>query len=441
MPAARPPWMVMDLHQVPEVRFEKETPIPTLPEKALENKTDAEKAKIKDDFAQSVRQNSVTHAAHTLAKINHVNRKGTDRFVQLLVDHRPDMQGLPFVMGDACRMSRSVSRQFMNEVIRIRPSGGFQGGFGLGGPGPFNTGNFGGGPPPGTDNTPPPKPSADEISRAKVAALMQIWQPDPSKNLALVKELTQIDHADATHALARLTVFSFERDVREAALAILKNRPEETFDQVIIEALRYPWPAVAQNAADAVVKLKRKDLAAHLVNMLEEPDPRAPAFRDEQCVPTVREVVRLNHHHNCITCHQPATSDREFNEKGFNTDFISAPVTLAGPDPRQQSFGYGFGGPSLSPDVFVRVDVTYLRQDFSLVQRNPDPQGPVVQRFDFLVRTRAVTVKDVEDYRAWLKGQGSVYRSPYQTTALTALRQLTGRNAAPTAAAWRAQLE
>jgi len=105
VPAPRPPWMVMDLQHVPEVRFEKETPIPTLPDKALENKTDAEKAKIKDDFAQSVRQNAVTHAAHTLAKINHANRKGTDRFVQLLVDHRPDMQGLPFVMGDACRMS------------------------------------------------------------------------------------------------------------------------------------------------------------------------------------------------------------------------------------------------------------------------------------------------------------------------------------------------
>src|SRR5262249_52244547 len=40
------------------------------------------------------------------AKINQVNRQKADRFMQLLIDNRPDLAGLPFVLGDACRTKK-----------------------------------------------------------------------------------------------------------------------------------------------------------------------------------------------------------------------------------------------------------------------------------------------------------------------------------------------
>ena len=52
------------------------------------------------------------------------------------------------------------------------------------------------------------------------------------------------------------------------------------------------------------------------------------------------------------------------------------------------------GGPT-SPQyydgdgIFVRADVTYLRQDFSVMQSVENPgKWPALQRFDFLVRIR-----------------------------------------------------
>src|SRR5262249_9361104 len=98
-----------------------------------------------------------------------------------------------------------------------------------------------------------------------------------------------------------------------------------------------------------------------------------------------------------------------------------------------------YGG---SPDIFVRADVTYLRQDFSEMQpvANAAP-WPAMQRFDFLVRTRTLTEKDAAAYRAAIAQRGADYVSPYQRALAAALRELTGRDAEPNAAAWRRALQ
>ena len=64
--------------------------------------------------------------------------------------------------------------------------------------------------------------------------------------------------------------------------------------------------------------------------------------------------------------------------------------------------GYG----SSSRELQIRADVTYLRQDFSLVQLvpNADP-WPEMQRFDFLVRTRVVNAEEANLIRAALARQ------------------------------------
>ena len=72
-------WWVLDdegLSQIPEVAFQE--PL--------------------DKSVEMVRD-----IAHTVAKINHLNRQQTDGFMKALVNARADLAGLPVTMGEACR--------------------------------------------------------------------------------------------------------------------------------------------------------------------------------------------------------------------------------------------------------------------------------------------------------------------------------------------------
>src|SRR5262249_47963590 len=95
-----------------------------------------------------------------------------------------------------------------------------------------------------------------------------------------------------------------------------------------------------------------------------------------------------------------------------------------------------------SPDVLVRVDVTYLRQDFSLFQpvANAHP-WPEMQRFDFLVRTRELTDEEADTYREAFAKRELGRPSPYHRAVLTALRELSGLDTEPTPEAWRRLLK
>jgi hypothetical protein len=91
----------------------------------------------------------------------------------------------------------------------------------------------------------------------------------------------------------------------------------------------------------------------------------------------------------------------------------------------------------------VRVDMTYLRQDFSMMLpvENADP-WPRMQRYDFLVRTRTVTAQEAEVHREALREAAAFGPpEPYQHIVVGALRQLTERDAGTTSAAWRKMLD
>jgi hypothetical protein len=66
---------------------------------------------------------------------------------------------------------------------------------------------------------------------------------------------------------------------------------------------------------------------------------------------------------------------------------------------------------------------------------------PEMQRFDFLVRTRDLTDAEASAYREKLGRPEAGRLSPYHRSALAALRELTGKDTEPTAAAWRRLLE
>jgi hypothetical protein len=435
------PVLADDLTKVPEVEFQAK------PEKITQD------GKLTEQ------------TAHQLAKINHLNAKKTDAFMVALLESREDLAGLPFVMGDDCRTSGERARQFTIAVAAVRQAlggqvalflpggrGGPPGGFS--GPGPGGPG-FGSGPlPPGVavaggfwqqynsiceqEDASRPKPDkdiAEHVTLARIAALMQMLAPESAEvRVGLVKYLTGVPHVEATKALARLAIYSPEEEVRLAAITALKVRREKDYTDILVKGLRYPWPAVAKRSADAIARLGRTDLIPELVTVLTEDDARMPAAKEigGKKVAVVREMVKINHHRNCMMCHAPGTSSN------ISADVMRAEVPVPGQPLPSPSQGYG---QSLS-DLMIRLDVTYLRQDFSAMLPVSDAQPwPDSQRFDFFVRERKLTAEEATAYREKLTPKEEGVLSPYHKAALAALRELTGKDTAPTAEAWQKLLK
>jgi hypothetical protein len=121
---------------------------------------------------------------------------------------------------------------------------------------------------------------------------------------------------------------------------------------------------------------------------------------------------------------------------GSTFPFPSSLILRAVPTPGEWDEHYGS---SVSPDIMVRADVTYLRQDFSLLQKVADADPwPEMQRFDYLVRERVLTEKEAQAYQAEFARREAT--NPYRRAALAALRRLTGRDAGTTALSWRTAL-
>jgi len=52
----------------------------------------------------AARQRALIHLGRQFAQINVVNKKKPDHFMECLQAHRPDLAGLPFTLGQACRI-------------------------------------------------------------------------------------------------------------------------------------------------------------------------------------------------------------------------------------------------------------------------------------------------------------------------------------------------
>jgi hypothetical protein len=479
--------LVEDLSQVPEVAFQE--PLAKTPE-------------------------ALKLTAHTMAKINHLNRQKTDGFMEALLGARPDLAGLPVAMGGACRMTGDRNQYFTEALATIKRAKGQGGQAGVqeqvlrrrrqeeelmlaremaviqkmamdqvirekvkeaekkSAPPAVPA-------PPDSDGVPQPvtaqalenlvvtsfnrapavainvDPDAfwsqyrtlcgqednatsklgqslqEQALLARIAALMQVLAPDSvAMRKGLVQYLASISHAEATRALAKLAIFSAEDEVRNPAIEALKVRREKDYTEILLRGLRYPLPAVAKRTTDAMIKLERADLVPELVSFLEEPDPRAPTIKEmgDKKVAVVRELVRINHHRNCLMCHAPAVPNE-----------VSPQVTTAEVPRPDQPLPFPSDGYSNSiPDILVRLDVTYLRQDFSIMQPVVDAHPwPEMQRFDFLVRNRVLTEREATAFPAAKTG----VLSPYQRVTLAALRELTGRDTAPTPDDWRKLLD
>jgi len=158
-----------------------------------------------------------------------------------------------------------------------------------------------------------------------------------------------------------------------------------------------------------------------LVKLLKEPSPTAPVKVKGGY--TVQEVVRINHLCNCVLCHAPSL------EKG---DLVRRSVPIPG-----QTIAVYYADRERPGSLFVRADLTYLRQDFSVVQPVAKPdKWPAEQRYDYLVRTRPLSKTEQAAVEELAKENKAPKSYPQQSAVVFALRELTGQDHGTTFEGW-----
>ena len=206
----------------------------------------------------------------------------------------------------------------------------------------------------------------------------------------LVRMLRKIDGPAASRGLVDRALFDLSAEVRSTAVAALRERPQEEYTERLMSAFRHPWAPAADHAAQAIASLGRTDLEPALRELVDRPDPAAPTvkhmgIRDVTVQP---QLVRVNHLRNCTYCHPVSTSPNDV-VRGSAPDW-DQPLTphYYGPSPQQS---------------FVRADMVYLRQDFSVTM----PVGPELcqnnwpnqQRFDFFVFDRPISATEAAKHQ------------------------------------------
>jgi len=377
----------------------------------------------------SVEKQNLVQLINTIRTENARDPQKHDAFVLANMQRRPELRGFPFGMGASCRIDKNQGERFESSVQAVRN--------GLerdmqstsrdanDAHSPFWTAYQAGTGQQGLD------------TNHGIAALTQILGPERvTMRLELVKKLGTSSRIEASTAIARAAVFDQDNDVRVAAIKELKNRPQDhasTINDMLMHGMRYPMASAAQHAAVAMLALKREEMLPLLVAFLGEPAPGDPVEKkvDGNAVCEMREVVRINHHRNCLLCHPPASQN--VGDSSEVPGLIPIPGNSFPTSPRE-----AYGSMRSQGEPAVRADTTYLRQDFSVMLpvENADP-WPEMQRFDFLVRTRVLDAKEAKVQRDRVAARPAGYLSPNHRETLEVLKGLTGRNdVEPTQAAW-----
>jgi hypothetical protein len=129
----------------------------------------------------------------------------------------------------------------------------------------------------------------------------------------------------------------------------------------------------------------------------------------------------MNHMSNCLLCHAPSLS---------KDDLVRGRIPVPGQEMPPAYYGATTG-------QFVRADTTFLRQDFSVVQPVPNPGKWLgQQRYDYMLRTRKATTKEVAFHMALQKEKK--LDTPYmqRDAVLFALRGITGKDLGSKSEAW-----
>jgi hypothetical protein len=329
-------------------------------------------------------------------------------------DHHDELRGLPVLRGGACQLSSDAARNLDTNSQRLRAAA-----RDIGLAVAANT------VPSRQEALLPYRTRLEEAGYPESHAplLLQMFQCEGEPQRELLTDLLGRAQAPAAgRALAQRALFEADPDLRRQASQALRSRPAEEVRRALLDGIRHPWPAAADHAADALAALGDRGAVPELLQLLDAPNPAAP-FRGDDGTLLVREVVRVNHLHNCLLCHAPSWSRSD----------VARSVVPSPDQPLSQSPGSpsAYGSPSAADQMFVRVDVTYLRQDFSLMLDVANPGlWPKKQRYDFFVRTRPLRAEDW----AWAT---QARAHPQREAVLRALRQITGQDFGDRAEDWR----
>jgi hypothetical protein len=256
-----------------------------------------------------------------------------------------------------------------------------------------------------------------------IPTLIQMLMPeDRAVRMLLVDLLAKSPARQATLALAQRALFDLSPEVREAAISELKERPAEDYRDQLIAGFRYPWPPAADHAAEALAALDDRSSIPQLIALLDLPDPVVPVIKKGKTENkiVVKEMVRVNHLGNCLMCHPPSFS---------SDDLVRGHVPVVGQSIDPVTGGYYRAS---TTQAFVRADITYLKQDFSVQQPVAKPGAwPANQRFDYMVRNRPATLSEVLTTAKRFKNY------PQREAVLFALRELTGVDLGKESSKWQ----
>ncbi|MFO0806632.1 MAG: HEAT repeat domain-containing protein [Gemmataceae bacterium] len=328
--------------------------------------------------------------------------------------NREDLASLPFRYGTEATLSREQalaldanSKRLREEIQRCIPAG-------------------------GTD----PRPDPDKLYKALLAGdaglfrdvkwaraeavpcIQQMLQAENREIRRVAVELLRgIEAPSATEALVRWSVFDLDAGNRAAAVDALRQRNRSEVSALLAAQLRFPWPRAAEHAAEALLAVGCVEAVPTLAALLASPDPSAiqTATLPDSSQRFRHELVRVNHAKNCLMCHGPSPVE---------TDLVRGAI----PDPTRPLPGATTPSYYSSGGSFVHASTTYLKQDFSAVQKVAEPGlWSEHQRFDFLVSTRPAKADESDSAQT---------RAQFEAAILFALRELTGRDLGSTAEGW-----
>jgi hypothetical protein len=329
------------------------------------------------------------------------------------------IRGLPLLMGGACRLSQTEGKGLAKAAFDVR--------------GALSTRRLAKSQEPLNIGLVKEKLKKVAMDDATVRACVQIFpEGDQTLREFLVEMLTGHEGEFASHALARLAVADPCAKVRDQAGKALANRPHKEFQSVLVQFLKYPWQSGSARAAHLLVELKIKDAVPDIRQLLEEPDINLPrtVVIDRHPQQAVPQLARINHLKGCMICHSPVnpvTVNGLPRSGTFGRDFpvgsVPSPDGIV-PPPFSPAYYYQ----QRSSDLMVRADITFLRQDFSVVQQVPKYGAwPTEQRFDFVARWLPVEEHQADQLCRTYQQNGI---SPQRQAALYVLEQLSGKETA-----------
>ncbi len=334
------------------------------------------------------------------ASLDPFDSKARDEPIEQLVDNRTDLVGLPLVMGRDCHMEEKRANS-MDLVSREL--------------GPTMALSFANRP--GTNLDVITKRKAVTFANVlpgyngdsqKILTVDQMVQHEvPTLKLDFLAKLGSERNQVNANLLACYAKYDLDEGIRMAATRSLANYDPAAYRKQLLKGFSYPWEIVAQHSAESLVRLNDIDAVPELVELLRAPSPNSP-YKNKQGKYVRRQLVAVNHMKNCMLCHAPSYSSRDRGRA----------IVPEWNRPVPPSYYH----PGSSPSRLVaRADITYLRQDFSVMQPvEKHNHWPKNQRFDYVVREAPVAGEDAGRSR-------QVATQSYRDAIVFALQKLTDR--------------